>query len=47
MEEEFGLSLFVRKRDGLELSEDGQTALRHAKEVLRQANVLTETMLAL
>ncbi|MCH1502567.1 MAG: LysR substrate-binding domain-containing protein [Verrucomicrobiales bacterium] len=47
MEEEFGLSLFVRKRDGLELTEDGQTALSHAKEVLRQANVLTETMLAL
>ena len=47
LEEEFGVTLFDRKRDGLDLTEDGQTALSHAKEVLRQANVLTETMLAL
>ncbi len=47
LEEEFGLSLFERKRDGLALTEDGQTALSHAREVFRQANVLSETMLAL
>ncbi len=47
LEEEFGVSLFERKRDGLALTEDGNTALAHAKETLRQANVLTATMQAL
>ncbi len=44
LEEEFGVTLFERKRDGLALTEDGSTALSHAREVLRQAHVLTETM---
>ncbi|MEM7384474.1 MAG: LysR substrate-binding domain-containing protein, partial [Verrucomicrobiota bacterium] len=47
LEDEFGLTLFNRKRDGMELTPDGQTALSHAREILRQANALTEAMNAI
>lgn len=47
LEEAFGVTLFERKHDGLELTDDGQTALSHARAVLRQANALVETMQAL
>ncbi len=47
LEGEFGVVLFDRKHDGLALTEDGSTALSHAREVLRQAAVFAETMRSL
>ncbi len=44
LEEELGVPLFKRLRDGLELTDAGNSALMHAREVLRQAAVLQEAM---
>ena len=44
LEEELGVPLFKRLRDGLELTDAGNSALVHAREVLRQAAVLQEAM---
>lgn len=47
LEDELGLPLFVRKPNGLSLTEAGATALAHAREIMRQANGMTEAMQAL
>lgn len=44
LEEELGVQLFKRLRDGLELTVAGNSALVHAREVLRQAAVMEEAM---
>lgn len=44
LEEELGVQLFKRLRDGLELTDAGNSALVQAREVLRQAAVMQETM---
>ena len=44
LEEELGVQLFKRLRDGLELTDAGNSALVHAREVLRQAAVMEEAM---
>lgn len=44
LEEELGVPLFKRLRDGLELTDAGNTALVHAREVLRQAVVMDNAM---
>lgn len=40
LENELGLPLFVRRRDGLSLTEAGATALRHAREAVRQLTLM-------
>jgi DNA-binding transcriptional LysR family regulator len=44
LEEELGVQLFERLRDGLELTEAGHSALAHAHEVLRQAVAMEDAM---
>lgn len=44
LEEELGVLLFKRLRDGLELTDAGNTALVHAREVLRQSVVMDNAM---
>jgi len=44
LEEKLGVPLFDRERNGLRLTEAGETALVHAREVLRLANGLAESM---
>ncbi len=44
LEEEFEIALFVRNHNGLSLTDAGSTALVHAKEVLRRAGAMTESM---
>lgn len=44
LEEELEVPLFDRTHNGLSLTEAGKTALTQAREILRQANLLTETM---
>ncbi len=44
LEEELGVSLFERRSHGLSLTDAGHTALTHTREILRQANALTEAM---
>ena len=46
LEEELGAPLFVRERNGLSLTAAGETALVHAKEILRRTNGLEEAMRA-
>ena len=46
LEEELGAPLFVRERNGLVLTSAGETALVHAKEILRRTNGLEEAMRA-
>lgn len=41
LEEELGAKLFVREAHGLSVTEDGETALTHARDLLRRANALT------
>ncbi|GFG51930.1 LysR family transcriptional regulator [Mycolicibacterium agri] len=40
LEKEVGLPLFVRRRDGLSLTEAGSVALRHAREAVRQLTLM-------
>lgn len=47
LEEELGLPLFLRERNGLRLTEGGSSALAHAREILRQSNTMVEAMDAL
>lgn len=47
LEAELGVTLFHREPNGLRLSDAGAAALAHAREVLRQANTMTEAMSAL
>jgi DNA-binding transcriptional LysR family regulator len=44
LEEELGLPLFVREPAGLALTEAGESALAHAREILRQAGTMVEAM---
>lgn len=44
LEDELGVKLFIREPNGLRLTEAGSTALTRAREILRQANALTESM---
>jgi DNA-binding transcriptional LysR family regulator len=44
LEEELGVKLFNRERNGLQLTQAGETALVHAREILRRSNGLTEAM---
>ncbi len=44
LEEELGVQLFKRLRDGLELTDAGNRALVHAREILDQAAVMQEAM---
>lgn len=44
LEEELGIELFVRNHNGLGITDAGQSALIHAKEVLRQAGAMKEAM---
>lgn len=44
LEEELGVDLFHRERNGLRLTQAGETALAHAHEILRRANGLFEAM---
>lgn len=44
LEEELGVNLFERERNGLRLTQAGETALVHAQEILRRANGLGEAM---
>jgi len=46
LEEELGVILFERQRDGLTLTAAGHTALAHAREVLRQSVAMEESMTA-
>lgn len=46
LEEELGSPLFLRESNGLRLTEAGETALVHAREVLRQAQGMVEGMRA-
>ena len=40
LENELGLPLFVRRRDGLSLTDAGSVALRHAREAVRQLTLM-------
>src|SRR5262245_50101980 len=40
LEKDLGLALFVRRRDGLTLTEAGSIALGHAREALRQLTLM-------
>jgi len=44
LEEELDVSLFHREPTGLRLTDHGSAALAHAREILRQANGMTEAM---
>jgi DNA-binding transcriptional LysR family regulator len=44
LEEEFGVQLFERLQNGLELTAAGYAALAHAREVLRQSGAMEEAM---
>ena len=44
LEDEFGVILFKRLRDGLELTEAGHSALAHAREILRQSVAMVDAM---
>ena len=44
LEEELGVQLFKRLRDGLELTDAGNRALVHAREILHRAAVMQEAM---
>jgi len=41
LEEELGVKLFAREAQGLTVTEDGETALTHARDLLRRANAMT------
>ena len=43
LEEELGVKLFTRESQGLSVTEDGETALTHARDLLRRANAMTAT----
>lgn len=47
LEEEFGVVLFEREPSGLRLTRAGESALAHAREILRQSSVMVESMEAL
>jgi LysR family transcriptional regulator, benzoate and cis,cis-muconate-responsive activator of ben and cat genes len=44
LEEEFGVRLFDREPSGLRLTESGETALTHARDLLRRALAMTNTL---
>lgn len=44
LEEELGLPLFIREPNGLRLTEAGESAIAHAREILRQALAMEEGM---
>ena len=43
LEEELGVKLFIRKAQGLKLTDDGETALIYARDLLRRSNAMMET----
>ena len=47
LEEEFGVSLFEREHNGLRLTSAGESALAHAREILRQSSAMSEAMTAI
>lgn len=47
LEEEFGIALFEREHNGLRLTSAGESALAHAREILRHSSVMSEAMGAL
>ena len=46
LEEELCVTLFERERNGLRLTDAGHTALWYAREVLRHATAMTDSMRA-
>jgi DNA-binding transcriptional LysR family regulator len=46
LEEELGVPLFEREHNGLRITEAGETALAHARELLRQSSAMIEAMQA-
>jgi LysR family transcriptional regulator, benzoate and cis,cis-muconate-responsive activator of ben and cat genes len=44
LEEELGVTLFTRTAQGLTVTESGETALIHARDLLRRANTMTATL---
>ncbi len=44
LEEELGVRLFDRGSQGMRVTESGETALTHAKDLLRRANVMVSAM---
>lgn len=44
LEEEFGVALFERDSSGLRLTEAGQTALTHARDLLRRSKGMTDAV---
>jgi DNA-binding transcriptional LysR family regulator len=44
LEDELGAALFLREHHGLKLTSAGETALVHARELLRQSSTLVEAM---
>lgn len=44
LEEELGVPLFERQSNGLSITDAGQTALTHARQILRQSNAMSEAM---
>ena len=47
LEKDLGLRLFVRRRDGLSLTEAGSVALTHAREALRQLTLMSTEVASL
>ena len=43
LEDELGVKLFIRKARGLILTDDGETALIYARDLLRRSNAMVET----
>ena len=42
IEEEMGITAFIRSNKGVELTRDGETLLSYARQILEQTDVMTE-----
>lgn len=47
LEDELGVTLFEREHNGLRITSAGESALAHAREILRQCSVMSEAMSAI